>query len=154
LAETGTARFVKGRWTMRSASVDFFAILRSPQSFEEPPQGQIERSILIFTVGLGPNNGSSPDEREFDAVTAHKALATVMATDGDVEFQWSIRKIGNLASFVIDIASESVCYLDVTSNNDEFHGGLPVPGVPPKHEGEVVHAVRYFTVVGAALSVT
>jgi hypothetical protein len=42
----------------------------------------------------------------------------------------------------------------VPSNNDEFHGGLPVPGVPPNQEGEVFHAVCYFTVVRPVLSVT
>jgi hypothetical protein len=139
---------------MSSPAVNLLAVFRAPQPLQQSPQGEVESGVLVFAVGLGPNNGTRSDEGELDAVTAHKTLASMVTADGDVKFQWSIRKIGDLASFVIDIASESVCYLDVSSNNDEFHGGLPVPGVPPKHEGEVVHAVRYFTVVVAALSVT
>jgi ribose 5-phosphate isomerase RpiB len=90
----------------------------------EVAKGQIERTVLVFAIGLGPVGVTGAHQGDLHTVAADQSFARMMPAHRDMKILRLGIELGDLGDLVVYVTPKTIGNFNVTSNDVQFHGDL------------------------------
>jgi hypothetical protein len=133
--EPELGRLTKGRGAALAAAMHLAAILRAADAFEQSPERDVERRVLVGAVSLSTDHGAFADQRELHAIGTGVAVRLVMTTQLHVEGKGPFGQIRDLLGLLGRVSAEPIRDPQVSSDDVQFHDDLRPPACHPVLKG-------------------